>query len=108
MKYVGQTPQPFRIRFSEHFRDYKHNNDKSKLAVHLLENKHAVGPIGNIMTVFYRTDKGKLMDTIEKFHIYKITQSNSQINDKNTVKPNIIFERLVRESTNRGHSTKVT
>ena len=36
------------------------------------------------------------MDTIERFHIYEITRENIQINDKNTSKPNAIFEMVVR------------
>ena len=34
------------------------------------------------------------MDTVEKFHIYRETQANNQINDKNTVKPNAIFDTI--------------
>jgi hypothetical protein len=46
------------------------------------------------------------MDTIERFHIYKETCKNNQINDKNTVKPNIIFETIVRKNTKRAHTTE--
>jgi hypothetical protein len=45
------------------------------------------------------------MDTMEKYHIYKETQSNNQINDKNTAKPNIIFDTLVNENTSRVRTT---
>jgi len=38
------------------------------------------------------TNKGKMMDTLERYYIYKETKSNNQINDKLTVKPNAIFE----------------
>jgi hypothetical protein len=38
------------------------------------------------------------MDTMERFHIYKETHANNQINDKNTTKPNIIFETIVRDT----------
>jgi len=37
-------------------------------------------------------NKGRYMDTIEKYYIYKETQKNNQINDRNTVKPNAIFD----------------
>jgi hypothetical protein len=40
--------------------------------------------------------KGRLMNTVEKFHIYQETKRNTQINDKNTVQPNAIYENLVR------------
>jgi len=101
MKYIGQTGRSFRIRFAEHFRDYKYNSNKSKFAQHLLDNKHSIGPIDDIMEILYRTNKGKLMDTMEKYHIYKETQLNNQINDKNTIKPNIIFDTIVQTNTNR-------
>jgi ferritin-like metal-binding protein YciE len=105
MKYIGQTGRPFKVRFAEHFRDYKYNSCKSKFAQHLLEHKHSIGPIDEIMEVLYRTNKGKLMDTIEKYHIHKATQLNNQINDKNTIKPNIIFDMIVQANANRERTT---
>jgi hypothetical protein len=104
MKYVGQTGRPFRVRFQEHFRDYKYNNNKSKFATHLLENNHSIGPINDIMEIVHITTKGKIMDTIEKYHIYNETYHNNQINDKNTIKPNAIFEVLVRQPPERRHT----
>jgi len=41
------------------------------------------------------------MDTLEKFHFYKVTCENVQINDKNTSKPNAIFDMIIREETSR-------
>jgi hypothetical protein len=37
-----------------------------------------------------------LMDTIEKYYIDKETQMSNEINDRNTVKPNIIFDTIVQ------------
>jgi hypothetical protein len=105
MKYIGETGYPFSIRFAEHFRDYKYNSNKSKFAQYLLGNKHSIGPIDYIMEILYRNNKGKLMDTREKYHIYKETQLNNQINDKNTIKPNIIFDIIVQTNTNRVRTT---
>jgi phosphopentomutase len=102
MKYVGQTGRPFRVRFQEHFRDYKYANNKSKFAAHLLENKLSIGHIDDIMDVLHITNKGHFMDTMEKFHICKETCKNNQINDKNTIKSNIKFEVIVRQDTDRG------
>ena len=72
---------------------------------HHLENNHSIGPIDNIMEVLHSTSKGKLMDTLVRFHIYKITPENIQINDKNTSKSNIIFETIVQEENNRPPSS---
>jgi hypothetical protein len=38
------------------------------------------------------------MDTMERYHIYKETQLNNQTNDKNIIKPNIIFETPVHNN----------
>jgi hypothetical protein len=58
----------------------------------------------DIMDFVHVTNKGKMMDTLERYYNYKETKSNNQINDKLTVKPNAIFETLIRETPYRGHS----
>ena len=70
-KYIGQTGRSFHTRFREHFNDFRHGNGCSKFAQHLLENKQSIGPTNEIMTVLHVVKKGKMMDTLEKFHIYK-------------------------------------
>jgi hypothetical protein len=72
-------------------------SQKSRFAQHLLETGHSTGPIDSIMEIIHPTNKGRQMDTIEKFHIYKITYDNIQINDKNTSKPNAMFDTIIRE-----------
>ena len=106
MEYVGQTGRSFRIRFSEHFRDFQYANNKLKFAQRLLENNHSIVPIGSIMKVLYSTNKGKFMGTMEKFYIYKATRDNNRINDKNTVKPNVIFDTIVREEARRERTNR--
>ena len=91
-KYIGQTDRSFYKSFQEHFHDFKYKKYKPKFAANLLENQHSKGPINEIMAVLYTTSKGSLMDTIEKFYIYDETRKNNQIYDKNTVKPNAIFD----------------
>ena len=53
------------------------------------------------MKVLYKTNKGKLMETMERYYIYKETYMNNQINDKNTAKHNILFETLIHNNTSR-------
>jgi len=64
MRYIGQTGRKFRARFQEHYRDFKYGNIKSKLAMHLLENKHPIGHMEDITKVLYKTNKFRLMKTI--------------------------------------------
>jgi hypothetical protein len=42
--------------------------------MHLLQKKHSIGHIKDIMKVLYITNKVRLTDTIEKFYIYKETK----------------------------------
>jgi len=54
------------------------------------------------MDIIHITNKGRMMDTIKKYYIYRETKLNNQINDKLTVQPNINFETLVQQDTHRG------
>ena len=48
------------------------------------------------------------MDTREKFHIYKETKLDNQINDRNTVTRNILFDTIIKTKTGRGHPAQTT
>jgi len=104
MKYVGQTGKPFKVRFQEHLRDFKYGNKKSKFAQHLLENKHPIGPMENIIETIHVPNKGRMMDTLERYYIFREIKLNSQINDKLTAKHNIIFKIIVHKDVHRGLS----
>ena len=57
-----------------------------------------------VMNVIHITNKGKMMDTLERYYIYRGKISNNHINDKLTLKPNAIFETIFHENPYRGHS----
>jgi hypothetical protein len=105
MKYTGQTGRPFRVRLQEHLRDFKYGKNKSKFAQHRLENIHSIGPMENIIDTIHITKQGRKMDKLESFYIYRETKLNNQINDRLTVKPNAIFEAVVRKDSHRGYIT---
>jgi hypothetical protein len=48
--------------------------------------------VENIMKILHLNTKGSCMDIIEKYHAYKETISDRQLNDKDAVTPNKIFE----------------
>ena len=68
---------------------------KLKFAQHVLHEGHDFGSMEDIIDVIQYATKGKLMDTIERFHIYELTSKGSQINDKLTIQRNPIFETVV-------------
>jgi len=76
----------------------------TKFAQHLIDNKHAIGRMEDIMEIVHITQKGKMMDTLESFHIYKETKAGNQINDRMTVKENTIFETVIHQDPYRRHA----
>jgi hypothetical protein len=48
------------------------------------------------MAIIHNVTKGPMMNTIEKFDIYKQTRNSNQLNDKRIVGHNAIFETLLR------------
>ena len=72
---MGQTGRTFKIRFQDHARDFKYNNNRSKFAQHLIDNKHAIGKMEDIMEVVHVTKKGKIMDTIFTKKLKPVTKS---------------------------------
>jgi len=42
---------------------------------------------------------------MERIYIYNETLIDREIDDKNTAKPNIIFQTIIREDSSRAHTT---
>jgi hypothetical protein len=54
------------------------------------------------METTHVTNNGRMMDTLERYYVFRVTKLNNQINDKFTVEPNIIFETTVHKDLHRG------
>jgi hypothetical protein len=76
----------FHIRYRKHAREYRHATNKSNYVKHLLDT----------------TEKGPMLNTLEKLYMYHETIDNNQLNDKNAVVPKAIFNAVIR---NYGDST---
>jgi hypothetical protein len=92
------------VRFREHYNDYKYTHNRSKFAQHVLDEGHNFGPMNEIMEVIHVAKKCKMLDTLEKFYIYKETKHGNQI-DKLTFQTNPIFEALVQNTFHGGLQT---
>ena len=68
-----------------------------------MENEHTIGSMENTMDIIYTTGKDRMLDTLEKFYIYREIK-HKQIIDKLTVKPNVIFDVLVHKDPYRAHT----
>jgi hypothetical protein len=65
-------------------------------AKHLLENQHTLQPIQKCMSILHSTGKGPLLNTLEKFYIYRETLKDNKLSDKNTVASNFIVDAVLR------------
>jgi hypothetical protein len=92
--YIGQTGRNFRTRYKEHLRAFRHNTHQSKFAKHLHEHGHSFGKIETIMEVVKTQVKGNHLNTIERYHIYRETLNNNQLNEDHTDTSNTIFKTL--------------
>ena len=102
-RYIGQTAGSFQKRFHGHLSDFKNGNGKSKFAQHLLDNTHSMGPMENVMEILRTMNKETMLNTLENFHIYKGTKMDNKINDKETVRQNILFDGVLHGHLARWH-----
>ena len=53
------------------------------------------------MRVIHVADKGRVLDTLEMFYIYRETKRGNQLNDKLTIQSNPIFDALFQDTADR-------
>jgi len=58
--------------------------------------------MNEIMNVIHHERKGKMLDTLENFYIYRETKNENQINDRLTVQNNLIFETVIKHPPSEG------
>jgi hypothetical protein len=90
------------VRFREHYNDYKYGHNKSKFAQQVIDEGHSFGPMNEIMEVTQAAKKGRMLDMIEKFYIYRETKHGNQINEKLTRQLNLVFEVLLQHPPHSG------
>jgi hypothetical protein len=92
LKYIGQTGRAFNIRYKEHIHDIRSNNSNSGYSNHILNTGHTYGTVTFTMEVITTGRKGKHLNTLERYHIYKISRDNLHMNDTYIDTPNPIFK----------------
>jgi len=59
------------------------------------------------MEILHTTNKGRSMDNVEKYRIYKETKICNQINDKNREKRNKIYDVVIDGETDRTRTRNI-
>jgi hypothetical protein len=81
-----------KTRYKEHIRDIKNNRSRTGFSHRILDTGHAYNKIENTMKILKFQEKGKYLNTMEKFHIYKANKFGMLLNDNFTEISNPIFD----------------
>jgi hypothetical protein len=93
-KYVGQTGRTFNIRYKEHIHDIRSNNGNTGYANHILNTGHTYGTITDTMEIITTGKKGKHLNKLERYYIYKTNKENIQMNNTHIETYNPIFQAI--------------
>jgi hypothetical protein len=94
LKYVGPSGRTFNTRYKEHIHDIRSNNSNTGYLNHISNTGHTYGTIADTMEIITIGRKGKYLNTLQKYHIYKISRDNLHINDTHIDTHNPILEVL--------------
>jgi hypothetical protein len=96
--YVGQTGRDFITRFKEHRHAFRTANQSYSFAKHLTENLHHFGCMEETMEILHLQNKGKHLNTLEKYYIYAEHKKHNHLNDDSTIFPNKIFDTIINQT----------
>jgi hypothetical protein len=81
LKYVGQTERNLHARYKGHVQAIRNNNRNLGYSNHIVNMGHTYGTITDNMYIIKQRKKGKHINTLEKYHIYKINKNMLHMND---------------------------
>jgi hypothetical protein len=81
LKYIVQTGRTLNIRYKEHIHAIRSNSGNPGYADRILNTRHTYGTITDTMDIVKTGRKGKHLNTLEKYHIYRISKDNPHMND---------------------------
>jgi hypothetical protein len=85
-KYIGQTGITFNLRYKEHIQAIRSNCSKSGYSNHILNTGHTYGTITDTVDVVRTGRKSRQLNTLERYHIYKIRRNNLHMKKKKEYK----------------------
>lgn len=95
--YIGQTTRSFKTRFKEHL-PTKKSKTRSAYAAHLIDNNHNYTDFQkNVNILNINNKKGRMLDCLEEFHIYKAmkTEPHNVLNEQVSFKSNAIYNTAI-------------
>jgi hypothetical protein len=77
------TGRTFLTRYKEHIQTINNNNSNSGYSSHILNTGYTYGTITDTVDIIRTHKRGKHLNSLEKYHIYKISKNNLHMNDTN-------------------------
>jgi hypothetical protein len=81
-------------RYKEHIHDITSNNSNSGYLNHMLNTRHAYGTMTDTMDIITTGKKGKDLNILERYYIYKTSRKNLHMDDTHVDTHNPIFGAL--------------
>jgi hypothetical protein len=94
LKYIGQTGRTFNVRYKGHAHAIKSNNSNSGYSNHILYTGHTCGTVRDTMDVIRTGRKGRHLNPLEKYHIYKISRTNLHMDNRHIDTHSPIFQTI--------------
>jgi hypothetical protein len=76
LRYIGQTGTTFKVRHKEFIQAIRNNNSNSGYSSHILTTGHTYGTITDTVDIIREGRNVRHLNTLEKYHIYKISKTN--------------------------------
>jgi hypothetical protein len=93
LKYMRQTSQTFQTGYKGHIQAIRNNNGNSVYSNHIINTGHAYRNTTDTMKVIkIEKKKEKHINTLEKYHIYKMSKDELNMNDTYIDAYNPIFK----------------
>jgi hypothetical protein len=96
LRYIGQTGRTFKTRYKEHIQAIRNNNGNSEYSNYILNTGHTYGTITDTMDIIRYGRKGRHLNTLGKYHIYRISKTNVHLNDTYNETHNPIFQEIYK------------
>jgi hypothetical protein len=80
------------MKYEEHINDIRSNKDKSRYALHILQQNHEYGPIDQTTKVLKIVNESKYLNVMEKLYIYTTTKCKEILNKQHVGESNVLFD----------------
>jgi len=90
--YVGQSGREISLRHKEHLHYIRNNNPISAYAMHILHNRHQIGPADETLKLIKPCNKGIKMNCWKTLYMNMLYKQGSLISEQQVTDTNLLFD----------------